>query len=89
MHDGKTYVSPELAGQMFSRPAKDPLSTLTPRDKQIVSLVRHGMSNREIGEKLSLSEKTVKYYLTGIYQKVGVRNRAALAGFAQDLNDLE
>ena len=89
VQEGKTYVAAELAGRLFSRGNNEPISSLTVREKQVVSLIRHGFSNREIGERLSLSEKTVKYYLTGIYQKLGVRNRAALASFAQSLSDID
>ena len=64
--------------------AHDPLSKLAPRERQISELVAQGMRNREIAERLSMSEGTVKVYLHGIYQKVGVENRTALALLARD-----
>lgn len=62
----------------------DPLARLAPRERQISELVAEGLRNREIAERLSMSEGTVKVYLHGIYQKVGVENRTALALLARD-----
>lgn len=54
-------------------------SRLTPRELRIAELVARGRNNREIAEKLRLSEKTVKNHLSNIYQKFGLRNRTHLA----------
>jgi two-component system, NarL family, nitrate/nitrite response regulator NarL len=62
----------------------DPLTKLAPRERQIAELVAQGLRNREIAERLAMSEGTVKVYLHGIYQKVGVENRTALALMARD-----
>jgi two-component system nitrate/nitrite response regulator NarL len=62
----------------------DPLAKLAPREREIAELVSHGLRNREIAERLSMSEGTVKVYLHGIYQKVGVENRTGLALMARD-----
>ncbi|MGI9405138.1 MAG: response regulator, partial [Hyphomicrobiaceae bacterium] len=70
VRDGNLYVSPELAGLLLSGSEKDPVSSLSAREAQIFSLIPDGLSNREIGERLDLSEKTVKYYMTGIFQKL-------------------
>ena len=56
----------------------------TPRERDLVTLVRQGLSNREIARTLGITEGTVKVYLHGIYQKVGVENRTALALLAHD-----
>lgn len=63
----------------------DPLAALAPRERQIAELIAQGMRNREIAERLVLSEGTVKVYLHGIYQKVGVDNRTSLALLARDV----
>jgi two-component system nitrate/nitrite response regulator NarL len=55
---------------------------LTPRQLVIVANVVAGLSNREIGEKLSISEETVKHHLTNIFTKIGVATRLELALFA-------
>lgn len=54
----------------------DQLRLLTERELVIVALVAQGATNREIAEHLALSEQTVKNYLSVLYQKLGVRNRA-------------
>ena len=59
--------------------AADPFTRLAPRERQISELVAQGLRNREIAERLAMSEGTVKVYLHGIYQKVGVENRTGLA----------
>ena len=51
---------------------------LTPRVHQITTLVRAGLSNKEIARQLYLAEGTVKVHLHNIFQKVRVRNRTAL-----------
>lgn len=62
----------------------DPLSRLAPRERQIADLVAQGLRNRDIADRLAMSEGTVKVYLHGIFQKVGVENRTGLALLARD-----
>lgn len=83
---GDAYVSPSLASEMLvsltrSR-APDPLQELTARERQILELIGTGLTNRAIGERLSLSEKTVKHYVTNILQKLQVRSRVEAALYA-------
>jgi DNA-binding NarL/FixJ family response regulator len=70
--------------------APDPLQELTDRERQILLLIGTGLTNRAIGEKISLSEKTIKHYVTNILQKLQVRNRveAALYASKHGLTDL-
>ena len=58
------------------------LTTLTERDIEILRYVAAGMSNKEIAEKLAYAEKTVKNYLSLIFQKLGIRDRTQAAIFA-------
>jgi two-component system nitrate/nitrite response regulator NarL len=88
---GGVYVSPELASRMLvdARNRKkvggqDPFSDLTVREEQILKQVAAGQSNREIADRLSLSEKTVKHYMTNVLQKLQVRNRVEAALRARD-----
>jgi DNA-binding NarL/FixJ family response regulator len=55
---------------------------LSERELAVLKLISAGLSNREIGNKLGLSEGTVKNYVTNVLQKIGVRDRtqAALRG---------
>jgi DNA-binding CsgD family transcriptional regulator len=55
---------------------------LTPQEVTILSLVSRNLSNKEIGHRLRISERTVKFHLTNMFDKLGVRSRHALARFA-------
>jgi DNA-binding NarL/FixJ family response regulator len=55
---------------------------LTPRELEIVTTVTTGFTNKEIAQRFSLSEETVKHHLTKIFSKLGVSNRLELALFA-------
>jgi DNA-binding NarL/FixJ family response regulator len=55
---------------------------LTPREREIISVILEGYSNGDIAARFSISEKTVKHHLTNIFDKVGVSNRLELALFA-------
>lgn len=77
---GEAYVTPMLAASLlteFSRPAppNNPIADLTPREADVLALLKEGLTNREIGERVHLSEKTVKHYMTNILQKLHVRSR--------------
>jgi DNA-binding NarL/FixJ family response regulator len=80
---GEVYVSPTIAAEMLvsltQAPAPDPLHELTEREHRILSLIGSGLTNREISDKVSLSEKTVKHYVTNILQKLQVRSRVEAA----------
>ncbi len=88
---GESYVPPALAASLLTDLGKSsaPKRTaeardeLTQREVDILELVAKGMSNKEIGEKLFLSEKTVKHYVTNILQKLQVHNRVEAALLAQ------
>lgn len=56
---------------------------ITPRESEIIELIIKGQSNKEISEKLSLTEGTVKVFIYNIYQKIGVKNRMSLANLAR------
>jgi len=56
-----------------------PAHALTSREWEIIDLVCHGLSNKEIARRLDLHEGTVKVHLHNIYTKIGVPNRTALA----------
>ncbi|HLS88004.1 MAG TPA: response regulator transcription factor [Sphingobacteriaceae bacterium] len=55
------------------------LARLTDRERHVLELIAKGYTNRQIGEALHLSEKTIKHYVTGILNKLGVDNRTAAA----------
>lgn len=90
--NGGVLIDPSVARKVVAefarltpsaRPINDGLpDPLTERELDVLRLLAEGMSNREIGNKLSLTEGTVKNYVTNVLQKIGARDRtqAALRG---------
>lgn len=80
---GEACVSPSLAAEMLAlltrAKAPDPLQELTGRERDILALIGQGLTNRAIGERLGLTEKTIKHYVTNILQKLQVRSRVEAA----------
>jgi len=78
--NGKTWVDPEIVDR--TKAAKQRVSSLpplTPRERELVELVRQGLRNRDIAQRLGVTEGTVKVYLHSIFDKVGVGSRTELA----------
>jgi DNA-binding NarL/FixJ family response regulator len=83
-YEGKQYISPNLAVKIISNKPQsnsmeDQVGELSKREKQILSKLAIGMSNREIAEAVHLSEKTIKHYMTAIMHKLKVTNRVQAA----------
>ncbi len=76
---GEVFVAPELASQLLSHFRRRENEThgveLNYREEQIIREVAKGLTNREVADKLCLSEKTVKNYMTSVMQKLHARNR--------------
>jgi DNA-binding NarL/FixJ family response regulator len=66
----------------------DKMSALSGREREIVGLIGHGFRNKEIAQKLHISEPTVKSHLTRIFQKLNVRSRSELVSYAIKNNDM-
>jgi len=60
----------------------DPLSPLTPREREVVALIARGLTNSQIAADLVLSIRTVERHIENIYEKLGVRGKAARAAVA-------
>ena len=63
------------------------LTVLTDRERQIMRLVSGGLSNKEIGRRLNITDGTIKQHLHNIYQKLEISNRTVLAALAISQND--
>ena len=62
-------------------PLDTPLSSLTEHERQVLPLIARGLTNREIGEILFVSDQTVKGYVSGILHKLGLARRAEIAAY--------
>lgn len=69
--DGGTVLDPELAAQLVAR-RRDPLAALTPREREVLTLVAEGRSNAGICEALVLSPGAVEKHVTSIFSKLGL-----------------
>lgn len=77
---GRMWIDPELARRSRKLTTANHASLqLAPRERQLIAFVRKGLRNREIGERLGVTEGTVKAYLHAIYERLGVTNRTELA----------
>ena len=68
------------SGETSQRRAPGTIDELTPQELQIVQLAAEGLSNREIGQRLYLSHRTVESHLYRVFPKLGITSRAQLAG---------
>lgn len=85
---GGSLLDPGAARRVLERlrkakiEEKDPkLARLSPQEERILDLIAEGSTNREIGERIKLSEKTVKNYVSSILQKLEVARRSEAASY--------
>jgi two-component system, NarL family, response regulator DegU len=86
INSGDFYVDPRLAGSMLRRMSErrhkgDP-SELSERETDVIQLIALGLSNKQISERLFLSEKTVKNHISRIFSKLNVTARTQAAIYA-------
>jgi two-component system response regulator DevR len=86
---GRSVLDPAVTARvmeaMRSRPGADSvLAALSPQESRVLALISEGLTNKEVGVRLNLSEKTVKNYLSTVFEKLHVSRRAeAAAIYAQ------
>jgi DNA-binding NarL/FixJ family response regulator len=82
---GRPYVDPRVAGAILSRRAintEPSVDELSRRETEIVRLIAQGLSNRDIGARMLLSEKTVKNHISRIFDKLQITARTQAAVYA-------
>jgi RNA polymerase sigma factor (sigma-70 family) len=88
-HEGDAVIDPKAAGRLLDALARVPAATqpLTPREREVLTLVCRGLPNKQIARELGLSEKTVKTHVGHILAKLGVtdRTQAALLALREGL----
>jgi DNA-binding NarL/FixJ family response regulator len=72
-----------LSSRSESRPAERTNVELTPREAQVLSLLRQGLANKQIARALGISQATVKAHLTSVFQRIGVTDRVQAAVWAE------
>jgi len=86
--DGETVIGPTVVARLLARKREpDPLATLTERERETLSLVAEGLTNRAIAERLFVTERTVETHVKQVFEKLGLEgspnlNRRVLAVLA-------
>lgn len=89
---GQSLLDPEVTARVLERLRKGPeederLARLTDQERKILDLIAEGLTNRQIGERMFLAEKTVKNYVSNLLSKLGMERRTEAAVFAARLPD--
>ena len=89
---GQSLLDPQAAAAVMRRirdqaTATDPLAALTDQERRILELIGEGLTNRQIGDRLFLAEKTVKNYVSALFAKLGMQRRTQAAAYAARIFD--
>jgi DNA-binding NarL/FixJ family response regulator len=84
---GQSLLDPQAASKVMRRmrdqaARADPLAALTAQERRILELIGDGLTNRQIGERMFLAEKTVKNYVSALFAKLGMERRTQAAAYA-------
>ncbi|MFD7731047.1 response regulator [Kitasatospora phosalacinea] len=79
---GEATLSPAIAKRLMDRVRRPGPGVLSARELEVMRLVAHGSSNKEVAGRLFITEASVKTHLLRIYDKLGVRDRAGAVGEA-------
>jgi two-component system, NarL family, response regulator DevR len=87
---GQSLIDPSLTARVLDRLRRGPeepaeLAGLTEQERKILALIAEGLTNRQIGERLFLAEKTIKNYVSSILSKLGLERRTQAAVLASKL----
>jgi two-component system response regulator DevR len=81
-------VTSRVVTELRDNRTESPASRLTSRERQVLELIAEGLTNRQIGDRLELAEKTVKNYVSGLLSKLDMERRTQAAVFGAGLRRL-
>ena len=82
VHEGGSLLQPSVTGRLLRRFEEREADGLTARELEVLALLARGMTNREIAGRLYVTERTVKFHVGSILQKLGAANRTEAARIA-------
>lgn len=90
VHEGEVWIERSMMGSMiqeFNKPALvDPevtkIESLTDREREVIALIGEGLKNKQVGERLFISETTVTHHLSSVFSKLDVSDRLELIIYA-------
>ncbi len=87
---GQSLLDPSVTARVLERlrtphAPEDELESLTDQERRILDLIAEGLTNRQIGERMYLAEKTVKNYVSNVLMKLGMSRRSEAAAYAARL----
>ncbi len=80
---GESPINPRAARELLGARRTTSAAELTPRESEVLVLVRQGLANKQIARRLGISERTVKAHLTSAFQRIGVVDRTQAALWAE------
>jgi len=85
VHGGGSLLQPIVASKLMQRVSQEPeppIEQLTPREEEVLDLLAQGLQNKEIAQKLVISERTVKFHVSAILGKLEAGNRTEAVAIA-------
>ena len=89
---GRSLIEPAVIAQVMERvrngrASSGPVESLTQREREVLDLIADGLTNKQIGERRFLAEKTVKNYVSSLLAKLGMKRRTQAAVFGAELRN--
>jgi len=93
VHAGGSLLQPAVASRLIRQASRGPASSLpeplTEREIEVLQLIAQGLQNKEIAARLTISERTVKFHVSAILDKLGAGNRTEAVALAHQLGLVE
>jgi two-component system, NarL family, response regulator DevR len=88
---GESLLDPAVTSRVLERLRQstqtDELAHLTPQERQLLDHIAQGLTNRQIGERMYLAEKTIKNYVSNLLNKLGMHRRSEIAAYGARLQE--
>lgn len=86
VYSGGSLLQPVIASKLINRLTQPVPESLTAREQEVLALIAQGLPNKEIAERLVITERTVKFHVSAIMGKLGASNRTEAVALARQRN---